>query len=140
MFFLAAILLMVALHYLVPLQRWLEWPWRLAGLVPTVAGLASAVLGERRFRRHGTPVRPFEPTTALVTDGVFRYSRNPMYLGLVLVLAGLALLLGTLSPLFVLPLFVWLITTRFVRREEALLEERFGQRYADYRAKVRRWL
>ena len=85
-------------------------------------------------------MRPFEPSTALVEDGPFRFSRNPMHLGMVLVLAGAFILLGSLSPLFVLPAFVWLLHTRFVVREEAHMERHFGDCYLDYKRRVRRWL
>ena len=79
-------------------------------------------------------------STTLVTEGPYHYSRNPMYAGLALTLAGLALVLGSLSPLIVPPIFVWWITTRFIQKEEAMLEQRFGAQYLDYKQRVRRWL
>jgi len=138
--FVIALALMVALHWLVPIAQLIAWPWSLAGSVLVVAGIALAVAAERRFKRAGTAVRPFEPSTALVEGGPFRFTRNPMYLGMVLVLAGASILLGSLSPLCVLPAFVWLLHARFVVHEEAHMERHFGERYLAYKRGVRRWL
>jgi protein-S-isoprenylcysteine O-methyltransferase Ste14 len=132
--------LMLILDQLLPLARLVPWPWTLWGVLPILAGIVLAVAAERRFRRAGTPVRPFELSSALVTDGPFRFTRNPMYLGMMLVLGGLALLLGTLAPLLVLPAFFALIHLRFVRLEEAFLELHFGDAYRAYKERVRRWL
>ena len=131
---------MIALHFVLPIARIVPWPWLLAGLGPMLAGILLAIWGERRFKRAGTAVRPFAPSTALVEDGPFRFTRNPMYLGLLLVLAGLFVLLGTVSPLIVLPAFFWVLQTRFVVHEEAHMQTHFGTRYEDYRRRVRRWL
>ncbi len=140
LYFALAILLMIALHRLLPIARIVPWPWSLVGAVAIVGGIALAIWGERRFKRAGTAVRPFAPSSALVEDGPFRFTRNPMYLGMLLVLAGLFLLLGALSPLIVLPAFLWLLQTRFVVHEEAHMQRHFGARYQDYRRRVRRWL
>ncbi len=140
LYFALAIVLMVALRLLLPIAPLIPWPWSLAGIVAIVAGIGLAIVAERRFRRAGTAGRPFEPSTALVEDGPFRFSRNPMYVGILLVLAGLFVLLGTLSPLLVIPAFFGLIRTRFVVPEEAHMERHFGERYLDYKRRVRRWL
>jgi protein-S-isoprenylcysteine O-methyltransferase Ste14 len=140
LYFALAITLMVALHLLLPIARLVRWPWSLTGIIAIVAGIGLAVVAERRFKRAGTAARPFAPSTALVEDGPFRYTRNPMYVGILLVLAGLFILLGTLSPLLVIPPFFWLIRTRFVVPEEAHMERHFGERYLDYKRRVRRWL
>jgi protein-S-isoprenylcysteine O-methyltransferase Ste14 len=92
------------------------------------------------FRRAGTPVAPWETPSALVAVGPYRFTRNPMYLGLALCLSGLAIYLGTLTPFLVIPLFAWVITALFILREEQRLEERFGSRYCAYKARVRRWI
>ena len=85
-------------------------------------------------------MRPFQPSSALVEAGPFSFSCNPMYLGMLLALAGLWLLLGSVSPLAVVPALFWLLHARFVLPEEAHLERHFGARYHDYRRRVRRWL
>ena len=139
-YFLASALLMLLLHLGLPGPRLVQWPWRWLGLLPVVAGGALAVAGERSFQRTGTAVLPFTEPSALVTTGPFAYTRNPMYLGLVLGLLGWAVLLGSLVPFVVVPAFSALIHFRFVLREEPFMAERFGREYDSYRERVRRWL
>lgn len=103
-------------------------------------GLVLNVLGVSRFERTGTPVRPGSRSTRLSTSGVFAISRNPMYLGLVLALGGFGLGLGTLPGMLVPAAFVGLINRQFIRHEEALLLQQFGDDYLRYQARVGRWL
>jgi protein-S-isoprenylcysteine O-methyltransferase Ste14 len=139
-YFLAAILIAVILHYFLPLQQLFQFPWRLGGLVPVVIGIALALAADRSFRMHNTTVKPFQKSSALVTSGVFSLTRNPMYLGLTLVLLGVVILLGSVTPfsvVFVLPL---LLDRVFIAEEERILEQTFGEGFLEYRARVRRWL
>jgi protein-S-isoprenylcysteine O-methyltransferase Ste14 len=92
------------------------------------------------FGRVGTPIKPFEVSTHLVTGGMYRVSRNPMYLGMVVVILGIAVLFGSISPFISIPIFVWLIQTNFIRFEEVALEKTFGDEYREYKSLVRRWL
>lgn len=139
-YFLLAILFMAALHFLVPLTRIFGPPYSYAGVLLFVAGITIAAWASRAFAKAGTPIVPFERSTALVKGGPFRISRNPMYLGLVAALVGIAVLLGTASPWFPIPIFVWIIRTRFIAGEERFLEEIFGAQYLEYKKSVRRWL
>lgn len=116
-------------------------------LIPTMVGMSISLLGVSlivaalgRFRRVGTRAEPWQPSTTLVRNGVFRFTRNPMYLGMLLVYAGIALALqsvaagGLLIPL-------WIVIDRAViKREENYLLRRFGPEFQSYRAEVRRWL
>lgn len=102
--------------------------------------LVGPIWGIRTLRRAGTTVRPDKPTATLVTDGPFRFSRNPIYLALTLIYAGIALIANSLWALLML-FPVTLITSRFViRREEEYLARAFGEKYENYRTKVRRWI
>ena len=139
-YLLAALALMVALHLLLPGPRLLSGLFTLLGLVPLLAGVAINLVADGEFKRLGTTVKPGEESTTLVTTGVFRLSRNPMYLGFVLVLVGVALLLGTLTPWIVVLAFVVLMDVLFIRPEEDMLEETFGQAFLDYKRRTRRWL
>lgn len=138
-YFLLAIILMILLRFLPPKLVVITVPINLIGMAPIVAGLALAVVGDRMFKRHGTTVKPFEASSAFLTSGVFGFSRNPMYLGMVLVLVGLGLILGTVVPFVVVPLFVWLMTARFIVKEEAMLQAQYGEMYDEYKRRVRRW-
>jgi protein-S-isoprenylcysteine O-methyltransferase Ste14 len=138
--FLGAVVLMSALHWGAPLYRWHVPALRWLGGALVVAGFVLTLASARLFARHGTAIKPFERSSALVTSGPYRFTRNPMYVGLVAMLAGLALLLEALSALLVVPIFAWIVATRFIAVEERMLAERFGTAYAEYRARVRRWL
>jgi protein-S-isoprenylcysteine O-methyltransferase Ste14 len=139
-YFFAAIVAMVGLHYLIPIKTVLSPPLSYVGVLVVVLGVASTLWAVSRFIKAGTPYIPFEQSTALITRGLYRVTRNPMYLGLVIALTGIAILLGTASPFFVIPVFFWFIQRTFVQREERFLENLFGQEYLAYKARVRRWL
>ena len=141
--YLGALLLGLVLDYLAPL------PFALAGYAPTrwiaggaliLAGLAVMTAGARNFTRAGTPVRGYKPTQALVTTGVHGWSRNPIYVGMFLIYAGVGV--AVQSPWIMILIVPLAITIRFgvVAREEAYLERRFGDAYQAYKARVRRWL
>lgn len=105
-------------------------------------GLLIPVLGVHRFRVADTTVDPLHPekASALVDRGVYRYSRNPMYLGLALLLAGWGIRLGSLAGLLGVPLFVIYMRYFQIGPEEEAMEKRFGEAYREYRSKVRRWI
>jgi protein-S-isoprenylcysteine O-methyltransferase Ste14 len=107
----------------------------LAGL-----GLAMLLACLRQFRRRGTPVQTWKPTTALVTDGPYRVTRNPIYLGLFAFYLGLGVLADTFWIVALgVPLFL-VLRYGVVAREEAYLERRFGEAYRRYCGRVRRWI
>ncbi|SDE52436.1 Protein-S-isoprenylcysteine O-methyltransferase Ste14 [Limimaricola pyoseonensis] len=110
------------------------------GLALIVAGVGLMLWAVRRMLPRGTPVMPRRTPEALVTDGPFRFSRNPIYLGDALVLAGAALMLDAPLALPLVPLFAWILTRRFIRGEEAALRARFPQAFAEWSARTRRWL
>lgn len=136
----ACLALMALLHFLLPLGRWLDPPLTWIGLLPLGVGLGLLLGAALLFPKHGTTIVPFQESQALLTHGPYRYSRNPIYLGMVMILGSVAVLLGTRTPLLVIPLFFWSITNQFIVNEEAMLEEKFGEAYAEYRKRVRRWL
>jgi protein-S-isoprenylcysteine O-methyltransferase Ste14 len=127
------------LHAVIP-TRIISGPWRWLGIVLVAIGLGLNVSQSRAFERRGTPINPFAQPTAFLHTGAYRRTRNPMYLGLVLMLAGTAIVLGSLSPWLVPPVFIWYLTTRFIRREEDRLAATFGTDYHTYRTRVRRWI
>jgi protein-S-isoprenylcysteine O-methyltransferase Ste14 len=136
----AAVLLMLALHFLIPVVQIVPVFWRLVGIFPLGLGLAISYVAEKQFHQAGTTVQPFEGSSCLVTDGLYRFSRNPMYLGMVLILLGVAFLLGSLTPLWVIVFFVGWIHIQFIRHEEEMLFAQFGQDWLEYKARVRRWV
>jgi len=135
-----AMAIMLALHFLFPLTKIIPWPWSLLGVIPLAWGIALNLFADNAFRQAKTTVKPFEESAALLTSGVFRISRHPMYLGFVLSLIGLAVLLGSLAPFFVIPVFAVLMDGIFIQVEERMLEAKFGPAWLEYKAKVRRWI
>jgi protein-S-isoprenylcysteine O-methyltransferase Ste14 len=111
-----------------------------AGWLLIALGLGVMLWAMSTFRRARTSVLPFRPATAMVTGGPYRFSRNPMYLGLTLVYVGLSFLTRMAWPLVMLPLGLWALTALVIRREERYLGAAFGAAYADYRKRVRRWI
>lgn len=111
------------------------------GVLLAALGLAIAVSGILTFRKARTTVNPMRPEQAgsLVTGGPYRFTRNPMYLGMLLVLGGWFLHLHNLAALVFLPLYVTLLTTFQILPEERAMERLFGSEYADYKAAVSRW-
>ncbi len=131
---------MTVLHYLLPLIRLITPPWTYTGVSLIVSGIAIAAIGASSFRRAGTPVIPFEPSTTLVTGGLYRFTRNPMYLGMVAALIGTGLFFGTIGSWLPIPVFILIIRNNFILGEERFLEQIFGKQYSDYKTRVRRWL
>ncbi len=117
-----------------------DWSQLGAGAVLAAAAAGLAVAAIRRFRRAGTAVEPWRPSTALVTGGVYRFTRNPIYLGLALLYAGSALAPNSGVALVLLPAVLALVQIGVIRREERYLERKFGDDYRRYRASVRRWI
>lgn len=113
---------------------------RLAGEVLIILGAIFALWAVLTFRRARTSLLPFRPASTLVVEGPYRWSRNPMYLGLTAIYVGAALATNMVWPLLVLPLTVYALQVLVVRREEIYLERVFGERYIEYRSTVRRWL
>jgi protein-S-isoprenylcysteine O-methyltransferase Ste14 len=137
---LIAILLSLALHLGFPLALLLRFPSNLLGLAPLAVGAAVNLVADRQFKLARTPVKPGQPPTALVTGGLFRWTRNPMYLGQLLMMAGIALLEGTLGPWGVVAAHAALLHWGYVLPEERALQAAFGPSFEGYRERVRRWL
>lgn len=140
---LAVIVLGLALDWLLPayvLALLLPLAARIAiGLILVAAGLALVFPARSAFMSAGTEVKPWRPSTALVTDGIFAWLRNPMYVGGTLFLTGLSILLASDWMLVMTIVFVPIIHFGVVKREERYLEAKFGNVYRAYKAQVPRY-
>lgn len=105
-----------------------------------IVSLLLAISGMWALKRAGTHIDPFKPTTVLVVDGPYRFSRNPLYLSLTFLYTGIAVLFNLCGPILILPLALILMQFGVVIREERYLEKKFGEDYRLYRAHVRRWI
>jgi protein-S-isoprenylcysteine O-methyltransferase Ste14 len=140
MLFLGALAVGLLLHLFWPVHPFSAEPARVAGAILVIASCLVGFWAERSMHRAGTNIRPDRPVTALVTDGPYRFTRNPLYLCCTGIYLGLTLLVNALGPLLVLPFLLALLHWGVIRREEVYLEGKFGERYRAYRARVRRWL
>ncbi len=114
----------------------------ISSIITVAMALVLFVLAHREFHAAQTTINPFQPqqASALITDGIFRYSRNPIYLAFLLLLIGWALFLANLWALLLCPPFVLYLNHFQIQEEERALESHFGERYLDYKSRVRRWL
>lgn len=115
-------------------------PIALTGLMLMGAGLLLALWAVLAFRRAHTTILPFRAATAMVRDGPYGFSRNPMYVGMTLGYLGLSMVFNTVWPVMVLPVVLWVLVKLVIQREEIYLEAVFGDAYRSYRRDVRRWL
>lgn len=139
-YMLIAMVAMIALNFLFPLAIVIPSPWNLLGIIPIALGVYIAIVAEKSFRDVKTTVTPFAESSMLVTNGMYRISRNPMYLGIILILIGIAIMMRSLTPFAVIPVFLILIEKRFITVEERMLAKKFGVQYLNYTKKTRRWL
>ena len=139
-FLLIAIIVMIAIHFLFPVVMIIPLLWNLSGIVPLALGVIINLIADQAFHKANTTVKPFKASTALITEGVFRVSRNPMYLGFVLILIGIAVLLRSLTPYVIVFAFVILVDRLYIRSEENMLAEKFGIEWIEYKRRTRRWL
>ena len=130
-YFGGAILGMVALHFLLPGPQWPDPIWQIAGGCLLLVGIVLNLASARLFEQHHTAIKPFERSESLVVKGSYRFSRNPMYLEMLLILIGIGLLLGSTIPFLIIPVFMWFVSVRFIAVEEKMLTERFGAMYED---------
>ncbi len=141
MLFFACLLAGWGLGFWKPLSLGLSTvPVRLALAIPLFVLVAAIVSWAfRLFRRHGTSVSPSGDPSALITSGPYRFSRNPLYAATVLTLLAFSVLLDSAWILGFVPVLVLLLDVLVIRREEALLLQKFGDRFVAYSARVRRW-
>jgi protein-S-isoprenylcysteine O-methyltransferase Ste14 len=138
--FLLCLATMVLLRWLWPINIVFPSPWRWLGVLAIFVGIATGAMGARQFIKAKTNLRPFREADTLVTTGPFRYTRNPMYLGLALCLLGAWVLLAVLSPLIGVVVFLVVADRWYIQFEEQMLRRKFGPKFEDYCTRVRRWI
>ncbi len=134
------VLAMIGLHLMIPLGLFSSWVLLVFGIAFIAFGLVMAFGAEGQFRRRRTTVNHTGTASKLVSDGWFKYSRNPMYLSFVLMLIGAGLSLRSLSPLLCIIIFMLLTEHWYILPEEKRLAGTFGKEYKSYQSRTRRWL
>ena len=135
-----SIVIMILLHFLLPGKKIFFSPWNILGAIPLAFGIMINLSADKSFKKNETTVKPLGEPTLLITTGAFGISRHPMYLGFVMILLGVAVFMGSLTPYIAVLLFAIFMDVVFIRFEEKRLEEKFDQDWLDYKKKVRRWI
>jgi len=139
-YLLVGIILCVAFHFSFPILFLIPSKWNLTGLIPLLFGIWINLAADQALKIAETTVKPYEESNALVQDGVYRFSRNPMYLGFVSILVGISVLLKSLSPYFVVFIFSVIVDQVFIKVEERMLKDKFGEVWRIYQSRVRKWI
>ena len=136
---LIAILFQIALHKLLPIMIIFEkmyWIGIVMGFLGFFIFTGSALL----FRINKTTMIPFQDPSFLITNGIYKYTRNPMYLGMLFVQFGIAIYFGSISPFIIPFLFIPIMNNRIIQHEEVMLKKQFGESYIIFKNSVRRWI
>ncbi len=134
------IMTMAALHYTLPQPQLISTPFHSLGFVLIAGGMLMNLWSANWFRKNKTTIDPRGNAIYLAQEGLYRVSRNPMYLGMLITLLGVCIYFGSLISFLAPPFFVWIVTLRFISREEQALLDCFGDEYVQYKARVRRWI
>jgi protein-S-isoprenylcysteine O-methyltransferase Ste14 len=134
------ILITIVLQRFVPLPFLPSLPSRIIGALLFISGFAIGIPAFRGMLKAKTSPNPHRPTDALIFEGTYRITRNPMYLSMLVIYAGISMFFQ--NPWFIvfLPILAWLFTTWVIIPEEKYLEQKFGADYLDFKARVRRWI
>ncbi len=131
---------MIALKIYAPMGVWLTGPLTYIGVALMVVGGYIPAWGVQTFKKAETNLMPYNDPDSMVTGGPFRFSRNPMYLGMLILLIGVAIILGTKSSLIVPPIFFAIINWYHIPFEESRMAAHFGDGFEEYKSRVRRWV
>lgn len=134
------LIISILLHYTFPLIQIFNDPFYLIGFLFFIIGAGLNIWADQLLKKQKTTVKPNEKPTALIETGVFKISRNPMYLGMAFILFGAGFILGSITSFIGVVLFVAAMEIAFIPKEEANLQEQFGEKFENYKQKVRRWL
>ena len=138
-FALFLIIISVILHYTYPIKIIFIFPYNLFGLTGIIIGLCIAFNGKKTFQKLGAPVIPGTKPLIIVKEGLYNYTRNPMYLGFIIFLLGLAIIIGSISAFLSPIVFFIIINFFYIPFEEKLMEKIFGKEFLNYKNQVRRW-
>lgn len=139
-YLLSTLILMWLLQLYVPIYQFVHPPMAYAGIVVILFGIIMTAISAGVFLKVDTGLEPFDEAKVLVTSGFYRFTRNPMYMGMFIMLLGVAFMFGAVSALIPVPVFFLIIRNNFVLGEERFCEAAFGQQYLDYKLRVRRWI
>ena len=127
-------------NYLMPQYRMIPQTFRQVGILVLISGLSMTFYSFYLFKKNKTPILPGTKPVFVVMDGPYRFTRNPMYLGVTIALLGASIFIGNLISLLSPLIFFIAMNIVYIPFEEKLMEKLFGKKYINYRKNVRRWL
>jgi len=137
-------LIFIAIAYLakwaIPIPFVLPSIVRITGFVLVIISFLLGFGAFLEFKKANTTINPHGSVSSIIASGIYRFTRNPIYLGFVLTLIGFPLYSGTLWGLILAPVFIYSMNSLVIEREEAYLEKKFGETYSSFKSRVRRWL
>lgn len=139
-YFMLLLLLSIALHFIYPITKIINPPYAYSGILLIIFGIILNLWADSVFKKTRTTVKPHETPTSLETEGPFRATRHPMYLGMAAILSGASIIMGTITPFLSPVLFIILMEALFIPAEEKNMENQFKTRHHEYKKKVRRWI
>jgi len=139
-YFISLIVLEILFHLIFPIASIIFFPFNLSGIILIIIGILMTFWANFLLLKNRTSIKPYGTPSFFITSGPFKFSRNPIYLGMSIALFGTGIFLGSLSPFISPIIFVLLIDKSVIPAEESNLEKKFGKNYFDYKKKVRRWI
>lgn len=139
-YFMIFLVLIIALHYILPIFQIIYFPYRWLGIALVIFGIIMNLWADNIFKIKKTTVKPDQVPSFLIMEGPFRISRHPMYLGMAAILLGAAVFFGSLITFLVPLVFIVLVQMKFIAMEEQKMKNVFGQKYIDYQKRVRCWI
>lgn len=138
--FLICILFMVTIRNLIVIKAIIPTPINYAGIALIIIGILITLRVRKGFEKIDTEIHTFKIPRKLVTNGLFKFSRNPIYIGFTISLIGVWILLGTALPIIGVLIFIVVTNNYYIPYEEQVMEKVFGNEYREYKSKVRRWI
>lgn len=139
-YFMIYLLLSIALHFVLPFAQLIPSPYNYSGIVLILLGVALNIWADQLFKKKQTEIRPDKKPRGLVKNGPYLFSRNPMYLGIILMLTGVSVILGSIISFISPVLFYITIESIFIPIEEENMKEVFEEEYEGYKKMVRKWI
>jgi protein-S-isoprenylcysteine O-methyltransferase Ste14 len=134
------LIISIAFHFLLPVKQIIFAPYVFLGFVPAIAGALLNIWTDNLFKKLNTTVKPDQKPSVLIDCGPFKISRNPMYLGMALLLIGAGILMGSVTAFIGAIFFVAAMEISFIPDEEKIMLEAFDERFKNYKKNVRRWI
>lgn len=139
-YFFFCLIISAALHFLIPIKQIIYYPFNLIGFLFFIVGAGLNIWTDQLLKKEKTTVKPFEKPAVLIQTGPFKFSRNPMYLGMALLSLGFGIILGSVTSFIGIILFAFIMEILFIPGEEKIQMELFGEEYTKYKMNVGRWI